>query len=138
VTNNSPENNQKMRNSQNRRKGQIGEDVAAMFLVKRQFAIIERNYLKKWGEIDIVAKKGNTLHFIEVKSTWARMSTRDDHNPAENVHFRKRARLVRTIRTYHIERRIHPETPISIDVAIVTLDETRRVGRVAFLEKILL
>lgn len=48
--------------------GQIGEDCACKYLEKCGFKILERNYLKKWGEIDIVAKKGNKLHFVEVKS----------------------------------------------------------------------
>lgn len=138
VTNNNLEKSQNRVKSQNRRKGQIGEVVAVGFLVKQGFSIIERNYLKKWGEIDIVAQKGKTLHFIEVKSMWGRTLAADHHNPAENVHFRKKTRLARTIQTYLIERHIHPETPISIDVAIVTLDEVRRVGRVAFLENVLL
>ena len=37
-------------------------------LVKHSFKILDRNYRKKWGEIDIVAKKDNILHFIEVKT----------------------------------------------------------------------
>ena len=37
--------------------GEIGENVACRFFVKQNFTIIERNYWKKWGEIDIIAKK---------------------------------------------------------------------------------
>ena len=37
--------------------GKLGEDVASLFLMKQQFDVIDRNYLKKWGEIDIVAKR---------------------------------------------------------------------------------
>ena len=48
--------------------GQLGEDSACEYLIKMGYKVIERNYLKKWGEIDIVAKKDNRIHFIEVKS----------------------------------------------------------------------
>lgn len=48
--------------------GQIGEDCACEYLEKNDYKIVERNYLKKWGELDIVCKKGNKIHFIEVKS----------------------------------------------------------------------
>ncbi|TSC70571.1 MAG: putative endonuclease [Parcubacteria group bacterium Gr01-1014_46] len=48
--------------------GQIGEDDACKYLTGLGYKVIERNYLKKWGEIDIVVKKGNKLHFVEVKS----------------------------------------------------------------------
>jgi Holliday junction resolvase-like predicted endonuclease len=48
--------------------GKIGEDTAARFLVKQGFMIVERNYWKKYGEIDIVAKKKGVIHFVEVKT----------------------------------------------------------------------
>ena len=52
--------------------GDIGEDLAETFLMKRGFSIVERNYNRKWGEIDIVAretfKNTNTYRFIEVKT----------------------------------------------------------------------
>ena len=54
--------------SERRRFGNLGEELCEMFLVKRGFRVLERNYLKKWGEIDIIARIGSMLHFIEVKS----------------------------------------------------------------------
>src|SRR3989344_3727604 len=48
--------------------GQMGEDFACKYLEKNGYKIIERNYLKKWGELDIIAKKRGKIHFIEVKS----------------------------------------------------------------------
>src|SRR3989338_4950572 len=48
--------------------GDMGENVACMFMMKHGFEIIERNYLRKGGEIDIVAKKNGGIRFIEVKS----------------------------------------------------------------------
>src|SRR3989338_3683782 len=56
------------RETEKQRIGNIGEELACMFLVKQGFTIIERNYKKKWGEIDIMAKKDKILHFIEVKT----------------------------------------------------------------------
>ncbi|MFC1595245.1 YraN family protein [Patescibacteria group bacterium] len=54
--------------TEKRRIGDIGERLAAMFLVKHGFQIIGRNYQKKWGELDIIAQKNGLLHFIEVKT----------------------------------------------------------------------
>ena len=48
--------------------GSRGEELAAAFLQRIGFSIVERNFRCKGGEIDIVAKDGNTLVFIEVKS----------------------------------------------------------------------
>ncbi len=52
-----------------KQKGDIAENKAAIFLEQNNFQIIEKNfYAKKLGEIDIIAFKNNTYHFIEVKS----------------------------------------------------------------------
>ena len=48
--------------------GKVGECIAVKFLENKGFEIIEQNYRKKYGEIDIIAQKGKILHFIEVKS----------------------------------------------------------------------
>jgi putative endonuclease len=48
--------------------GRIGEEVALRFLKKNGYRIVERNYVCKLGEIDIIAKEKDTLAFIEVKT----------------------------------------------------------------------
>lgn len=49
--------------------GKIGEDIAAEYLIKNRYRIIERNYRKPWGEIDIVAmSREGILTFFEVKT----------------------------------------------------------------------
>ncbi|MDA3967078.1 MULTISPECIES: YraN family protein [Helicobacter] len=49
-------------------KGKEAESLACEFLKENDFVIIDRNFYTKFGEIDIIAKKDSTLHFIEVKS----------------------------------------------------------------------
>lgn len=48
--------------------GEWAEQKATEILIQNQFEILERNYHCRWGEIDIVAKKGTELIFIEVKA----------------------------------------------------------------------
>jgi putative endonuclease len=48
--------------------GKRGEELAAAYLAKAGYRIIERNYRCFFGEIDIVAEEGETLVFVEVKS----------------------------------------------------------------------
>ena len=49
--------------------GQLGENIACRYLVEKGYKIIERNFRKQWGEIDIIAKAPDkTLVFIEVKT----------------------------------------------------------------------
>ena len=48
-------------------KGQFGEEIAKNYLIKNGYRIIERNFRTKFGEIDIIAEKGDYIIFIEVK-----------------------------------------------------------------------
>lgn len=54
--------------SKNKKIGDLGEDIAVIFLEKRGFQVIDRNYRKKTGEIDIVAHKDGFYYVIEVKT----------------------------------------------------------------------
>jgi len=91
--------------TEKRKIGDIGENIACRFLMKRGFEIIEQNYNKKWGEIDIIAKKGDKLHFVEVKSVTRESlnnvsSETDEYRPEDNLHPWKLKRLSRVIQTY--------------------------------------
>lgn len=48
--------------------GKIGEDLALNYLKSHDFFVLERNFTSKFGEIDIIAKKGLGLYFVEVKT----------------------------------------------------------------------
>lgn len=49
-------------------KGQLGEKKAEVFLIERGYKILERNYRSKYGEIDLIGEKDNSIVFVEVKS----------------------------------------------------------------------
>ena len=132
-----------------RQLGDLGEDIACRYLERKGFRILERNYLRKWGEIDIVAKSGSKLSFIEVKSvsresgggegsrvTMARLVPQ--YRPEENVHPTKLKRLHRAIQTYLIDHKISEDTPWQLDVACVYLDFSTRRAKVEILENVIL
>ena len=48
--------------------GKWGEDQAAQYLIKQGYAILERNYRCRFGEIDIIAYRGRIISFVEVKT----------------------------------------------------------------------
>lgn len=116
--------------TEKRRLGDIGESVACAFLVKRGFSIVERNYLRKWGELDVVAKKGDRIHFVEVKSVsaWA------DLRPEENMHPGKLSRLHRAIQTYLLEKKL--DLDWQLDLITVRIDEASRTAKTEVLENI--
>jgi len=114
--------------------GKIGEETACKYLKKHGFTIVERNYWKKWGEIDIVAQKDSTLHFVEVKAVVRNPVS--EYEPEENVHNWKLKRLSRAIQTYLSERKIDEEAAWQLDVITVELDFETRNARVKILEDI--
>jgi putative endonuclease len=133
--------------SAKRRLGNIGESVAAEFLTKHGFTVLDRNYLKKWGELDIVAKKGNIIHFIEVKSVSRKTSDWDTgssslnspgkYRPEENVHPEKLKRLARTMQTYLLEKRLDDQD-WQLDIMTALIDEDKKKARVEIIENIII
>ncbi len=123
-----------MSQTQKQKIGEIGESVACEFLMKHNFLIKDRNYRKKWGEIDIVAGKDKILHFIEVKT----VSRITEHQPEENVHLWKQKRLARAIRTYLLEKKIPEETEWQLDVMAIFLDFKTRRAKVRITENVIL
>ncbi len=95
--------------------------------------MVERNYRRKWGEIDIVATEGKKFHFIEVKSLIGNLG---DHMPEENVHDKKLKRLSRTIQTYLASKK--EEFEWQLDVIAVFLNPAKREARVRLTENVLL
>jgi len=120
--------------------GRIGEQIAADFLVRKGFSILMRNYRKPWGEIDIIAEKGNVVRFVEVK-TLAQEDlpnvSRENNNyrPEEQVQPWKLKKISRTAETYMNATRDHRE--YQIDVVGVFIDLSKRVARCRLYEQVL-
>jgi len=86
------------------------------YLAEQGWVICERNFRTRWGEIDIVAKEGDELVFVEVK---ARSSGRFG-TPEEAVNARKLRRMERVAEFYGMK---HPKLPAKwrIDVVAVVV-----------------
>lgn len=98
--------------------GQIGEDLACLELEHRGYAIIARRYRTRMGEIDIVARDGKTMVFVEVK---ARESRRFGE-AVEAVTLLKRRRIVMVAQEYLVTH-TQAECPCRFDVVSVHLGE---------------
>jgi putative endonuclease len=77
-----------------RKTGTVGELLAQRYLVNKGFILIKNNVYTRYGEIDIIARLGNIVHFIEVKYV---TSTRYC-NSVELYTSRKRQHIYRTVR----------------------------------------
>ena len=81
--------------------GKQSEDRAVDFLQAKGFAIVDRNfYASKLGEIDIVALKGDVLHFIEVKST------QKGFEPIYNITPTKLNRVIKSAQFYLKQKKL--------------------------------
>ena len=133
--------------------GRLGEDIAVKYLENKGFLVIERNYLKKCGEIDIIAKKAGITHFIEVKSVTREnlgrnvselansrlgRSVTDKYRPEDNLHPYKLKRLARVIQLYLFEKHANGEPEWVFDAITVQIDTKTRRASVKFLQNIVL
>ena len=128
--------------------GDLGEDAAVKFLQNNGYKILDRNFQnnlgRRLGEIDIIARKGQKLHFVEVKSVSHLPVSyeTDGYNPEDNLHPRKLMRLKRIIQTYLLsyDRRkdVSDETDWQFDVAVVYLDLKGMQAKVNYLEDIII
>jgi len=147
-----------MNKEHNQKIGRIGEETACKFLMKQGYQIILRNYRKKWGEIDIIAKKDQLIYFVEVKTVsrdltsiganenlvshennkLAENKTSDNYRPEDNIHPWKLKRLFRTIQTYLIENNITESVGWQFDAVTVFLDIKNKTAKVDHIKDIIL
>jgi putative endonuclease len=98
--------------------GESGEDRAASELERRGYAILERRYRTRYGEIDIIARDGDTTVFVEVKAR----ATGECGTAAEAVTPRKQRRLASMALDY-LSRTTTSEIPCRFDVVAIDGDE---------------
>lgn len=122
-----------MAKTEKRKLGDIGEEIACQYLLERGHKMVERNYWRPWGEIDIVSDREGVLHFVEVKSV-----SREAIRPEENMHEGKLRRLHRAIQTYILEKKIPESKNWQIDLACVFIDVQNKKARVELMENIVL
>lgn len=110
--------------------GKLGENLACEYLKDKGYFIIERNFRKPWGELDIVAKdKDKALVFVEVKALRSYDYSNDDDKswqlltPEEHLTAAKLKKLRRTASLYagHRQELIKDKTGWRIDLVAINL-----------------
>ena len=104
-----------------KRTGLYYETQAAVFLEKQGYQILERNFRCPAGEIDLIAKEGEYLCFVEVKYR----SERETGTPEEAVDARKQKRISRAALYYLMKKGLGDTTPSRFDVVGIRPDRIR-------------
>lgn len=108
-----------------------GEDIATDFLKKKGYKILERNFRKGYGEIDIIAVKDKTLVFIEVKTR----TTDKFGTPLESISYYKLKTLIKTAEFYKSLNSKLPDL-MRIDAVSVILDSNNNLIAIEHAENI--
>ena len=128
---------------QNKVIGNQGELIVANHLKRKGFTVLEMNYLRKWGEIDVIVIKNNKIHFVEVKTV--SYETKKDlekavsygsWRPEENVHRHKIERLNRAIQSWLSENKFDGEW--QIDVAAVRIVPNEKFASIKWILNVIL
>jgi len=96
--------------------GRKAEDAAAAYYKDGGGMILARNYRCRYGEIDIIAKDGEVLVFVEVRCRRSEAMV----SPAESVDSRKISKLIETAEHYITENNLPEDVNCRFDVAEVT------------------
>ena len=145
--------------SETQKIGEIGEEIACKYLINKGFTVIERNFTRKAGEIDIVARKGNEIQFFEVKSAsldesrrvsretsnnpvssdFAKATldvSRETFRPEENMTFAKMKKLSRVTQIFFTEHRQFRDIDFFWNIILVEMNQITRIAKVRMLEKV--
>ncbi len=111
--------------------GDLGESVAVKYLQNKGFTIIQRNYWRKWGEIDILTEKQAVLHCIEVKTVSYETKRELEYallhetwRPEEQVHKHKLHQVERVLNTWISENDYKNEFQIDVVAVRIVPRET--------------
>jgi len=136
--------------------GDLGEAIAVKYLKNKGFTIIERNYRKKYGEIDIVARgtfssaenlvsheTREVVHFVEVKSVSYETKemleisvSHETYSPEELVDGFKLNQIRKTVETWISENQWNGE--VQIDVVAVHMVSREKYARVKYIENVIM
>jgi Holliday junction resolvase-like predicted endonuclease len=121
--------------------GALGEKVVVTYLIEHGYSILDTNYWRKWGELDIIAEKDGKVHFVEVK-TFSYDSkedlnyalTHESWRPEEQVHKFKMGQIAKALQTWIAEKKYEGEW--QIDVMGVRIVPHETFATVNFIENV--
>lgn len=108
-----------MMSKKRKKLGKKGEKIACLWLKKKGYRILETNFqILPWGEIDIVAQRGETLVFFEIKTRRAPVGP---FKPEARINYEKKKRLISACQIYLSQNNIPLDAPWQIDVLAIEI-----------------
>jgi len=130
--------------------GSLGEKIAQNYLKKKGYQILDKNFSNnfipgpKSGEIDIVAKKGDIISFVEVKTLISKNTKNqrslifcnDGFSPEDRVNYQKQRKIMKMAEKWLIENKIPLNSKWQIDVVSIKIDFDNKKAKIRHFENI--
>jgi len=113
--------------------GNLGEKIARCYLQRKKYKILAQNFKRKWGEIDIVAKKKDRIVFFEVKS----IQKREGFLPEDEIDWKKKRQLWKMAQIYLSENKISFSIPWQIDIIAVEIFSDFKKAKIRHFENVI-
>ena len=113
--------------------GWLAEDVAANYLEGKGYKILDRNYWKPWGEIDIIAEKESVVIFCEVK---ANAHPGSNFDPSLRADYEKLNKVIRSARIYLSNKKYGDDQPWQVDLVTVVFDKASEKAKITHFKNI--
>jgi len=104
-------------------RGNAAEKAAREYLQKKGMQLVQCNFRCRWGEIDIIARDGDYLVFVEVRSQWGKRGV----SPEEWVTRAKQKRL-RKLALYYLQKEVGREISCRLDLLTVLMNPSGGAG----------
>ena len=118
-------------NTKQRKTGDIGENLAAKYLRKKGYKILERNYIACGYEVDIIAESKNTYSFVEVKTRTVSGDPLYESRPSQSVTPEKQRKIISCAKYYNVSDR---GKMLSLDIIEVYLYKDGRKPKIIHME----
>ena len=123
--------------------GKLGEKIAEKYLKKKGYQILDKNYSPKFisgpqrGEIDIVSKKADVIHFVEVKTLTQNHRGRVSVvSPEEKVNFSKQRKIEKAAESWLMKKKIPLNSKWQIDVIAIKIDLNFKKAKIRYFTNI--
>jgi len=120
--------------------GNLGERIALNYLKKKGYQILDKNYSSSFlsgpqrGEIDIVAKKGDVVSFVEVKTLSG--NNKFTISPEEKVDFLKQRKIIKMAESWLMGKKIPLDTKWQIDVIAIRINSNLKRAKINYFSNI--